>query len=150
MVAIGIAGVLLPSPSLPAQGWEPDRRLTRGAAASETSINFARSVAADERGRVHVTWLEQKDGKQVTYYKRSIDGGTSWEADRQIATSPGGGAFCSVAVAGARVHVVYVDGRDGSSEVYYVGSSDRGASWSADRRLTTAAGSSVALARPVR
>lgn len=37
-----------------AQGWEPDRRLTHDGATSDTSINFARTVAADERERVHV------------------------------------------------------------------------------------------------
>ncbi len=170
-----------------AQGWEPDRRLTRNAAGSETSINFARSVAADERGFVHVAWVEQQDGNQEIdykrsidggvswgpprrltvdgsgsnnpsiaaegeavhvvfwdtrtgvhqiHYKRSIDGGASWEADRQITASPGGGAHCSVAVAGDGVHVVYVDGRDGSAEVYYVGSEDRGATWRPPQRLS--------------
>ncbi len=43
-------------------GWEPDRRLTRTQATSQTSINFARSIAADEAGRVHLVWRDEQDG----------------------------------------------------------------------------------------
>lgn len=41
------------------QQWEPERRLTRTAAESRTSINFARSIAADSLGGVHVVWREE-------------------------------------------------------------------------------------------
>lgn len=180
-------GVVLLAVPLWAQSFEPDRRLTRNDSSSETSINFARSVAADERGRVHIAWVDEQDGNREIYYKRSIDGGLSWgpparltvdaassnnpsiaaqgdavhavwwdtrggshqvyykrsldggatwEADRRITASAGGGAHTSLAVAGNRVHVVYVDGRDGSSEVYYARSLDRGATWREPVRLS--------------
>ncbi|HYN23292.1 MAG TPA: sialidase family protein, partial [Thermoanaerobaculia bacterium] len=169
------------------QGWEPDRRLTRNGAASQTSINFARSIAADERGRVHAAWADERDGNREIYYQRSIDGGVSWgpparltvapgssynpsiaaqgdrvhvawwdtrggaphvyhkrsldggatwEEDRQVVASPGSGAHPSLALAGDRVHIVYVDGRDGQSEVYYARSLDRGATWAVPMRLS--------------
>ncbi len=167
--------------------WEPDRRLTRARAASQTSINFARSLAADEAGRVHLVWRAEQDGSSEIYYKRSLDGGVSWgpairltrapgrsenpsiavsgdtvavvwwdertgvhqiwhkrsddggiswQADAQVTHSPGGGAHCSLAVSGTTWHVVYVDGRDGSTEVYYVRSRDAGTSWQAPVRLS--------------
>lgn len=182
----GIAPALAAA-SLAAQGWEPDRRLTRNDAASQTSINFARSIAADARGRVHVAWADERDGNREIYYQRSIDGGVSWgpparltvdsafsnnpsigaqgdalhlawwdtrngghqiyykrslnggatwETDRQVVASPGGGAHPSLAVAGDRVHIAYVDGRDGQSEVYYARSLDRGATWAVPVRLS--------------
>ncbi|MGH9840838.1 MAG: sialidase family protein, partial [Blastocatellia bacterium] len=168
-------------------GWEPDRRLTRTQAASQTSINFARSIAADEAGRVHLAWRDEQDGNTEIYYKRSPDGGVSWgpairltnasgrsenpsiavsgdmvvvawwdertgahqiwhkqsydggitwQPDAQVTFSPGGGAFCSLAVWKNARHIVYVDGRDGNSEVYYTRSLDAGATWSAPVRLS--------------
>lgn len=167
--------------------WESDRRLTRTQAASRTSINFARSIAADAAGRVHLVWQDEQDGNPEIYYKRSPDGGVSWgpavrltkasgrsenpaiavsggtvaiawwdqrtgvhqiwskrsndggitwQPDVQITFSPGGGAYCSLAVWEDKWHVVYVDGRDGHEEVYYTRSLDAGATWSAPVRLS--------------
>lgn len=182
------AGQRLPA----ASRWEPARRLTRSAGESLTSINFARSIAADARGGVHVVWREQAtDGPAVYYkrspdggvswgpavrlgpcpgpdesgnpsiavsgdavhvvwwderaapqappqvwYKRSPDGGLTWESERAIANSPAPAAFPSIAVWGKVVHVVYVDQRDGSAEVYYLRSRDAGQTWSAADRLS--------------
>jgi Tol biopolymer transport system component len=167
--------------------WEADRRLTRTQAASQTSINFARSIAADGAGRVHLAWREGQDENSEIYYKRSpdggvswgpsirltnalgrsenpsiavsgntvvvgwwdertgahqiwskrsIDGGITWQPDVQITFSPGGGAFCSLAVWGNTWHIVYVDGRDGHEEVYYTRSLDNAATWSGPARLS--------------
>ncbi len=167
--------------------WESDQRLTRSETASQTSINFARSIAADGVGRVHLVWREDQDGSSEIYYKRSpdggvswgpairltnasgrsdnpsiavsgntvavawwdertgahqiwskrsIDGGITWQPDVQITFSPGGGAYCSLAVREDKWHVVYVDGRDGHEEVYYTRSLDAGVNWSAPIRLS--------------
>ncbi len=177
-----------PPPAPLPTDWDADRRLTRTGAASQTSINFARSIAADDAGRVHLVWRGEQDGNPEIYYKRSPDGGVSWsppirlsDADgksdnpsiavdgesvhifwwdertaapqiwhrhsddggltwrpeAQITKSPGGGAYCSAAASGANVHVVYVDGRDGNSEVYYTHSLDAGATWSVPVRLSS-------------
>ncbi len=167
--------------------WEPDRRLTRTEAVSQTSINFARSLAADEAGRVHLAWRDEQDGNPEIYYKRSPDagvswgpairlthapgrsenpsiavsgdtvgvvwwdertgvhqiwhkqshdGGITWQPDAQVTFSAGGGAHCSLAAWAGAWHVVYVDGRDGNSEVYYTRSLDDGATWLAPVRLS--------------
>ena len=59
-------------------GWEADRRLTRSSAESTTSINFARSVAVDERGRVHVVWIDHRDGNPEAL---NSGGGDDFTAD---------------------------------------------------------------------
>jgi hypothetical protein len=42
-----------------------------------------------------------------------------------------------VAAAGATIHVVWHDDRDGNTEIYYKRSTDSGTTWGADTRLTT-------------
>lgn len=42
-----------------------------------------------------------------------------------------------VAAAGATIHVVWHDGRDGNTEIYYKRSTDNGTTWGADTRITT-------------
>lgn len=179
---------------LAAARWEAARRLTRGVGESFTSINFARSIAADARGGVHIVWREQAmDGPAAYYkrspdggvswgpavrlgpcpgsdesgnpsiavsgdtvhvvwwdergapqeppqiwYKRSLDGGVTWEPESAITSSPAPAAFPSIAAWGRVVHVVYVDQRDGSAEVYYIRSQDAGQTWSIPNRLSAA------------
>jgi len=113
-------------------------RLTNSSPVSE----WASVAAAGER--IHVVWSDTRDGgTNEIYYKCSTDNGATWPV------SPGGDTrltspdsepsyFPSIAVAGANVHVVWCDGRDGTSgdEVYYKCSSDGGTTWSSDTRLS--------------
>src|SRR5512137_2934503 len=65
-----------------------------------------------------------------------------WEPDVRLTDNPSASvtsfnnARC-VAAAGATIHVVWHDDRDGSTEIYYKRSTDSGARWGADTRLTT-------------
>jgi hypothetical protein len=96
-----------------AGAWESDRRLTFGPGQSLTSYNFARSVAAEPDGRVHVVWYDDRGGSSQIYTKRSLDHGvTSWVP--------------TVEVAGEAVHVAWVDTQDGNEEEYYRRSIDGG------------------------
>ena len=38
---------------------------------SQTTFNFARSLAADAAGRVHAVWHTTQDGRSQVYYRRS-------------------------------------------------------------------------------
>jgi len=173
----------------PLDWWEPERRLTRDIAESRTSINFARAIAADDRGGVHVVWRDDsgidsairykrspdggvswgppiyltaapgpidsgnpsiavwdqsvhvawwdtQTGKPQIHTKRSLDGGLKWGADIQVTDSPVGAGFCSLAVSGESVHIVYDEHQDGTAEVYYTRSLDGGQSWSQSVRLS--------------
>ena len=118
--------------------WGSDVRLTNSAPASEWA-----SIAATG-DRVHVVWSDTRDaGTNEIYYKCSDDNGATWPAspggDTRL-TSPDSEPSCfpSIAVAGASVHVVWCDRRDGASgdEVYYKCSDDGGTTWSNDTRLS--------------
>ncbi len=77
------------------------------------------------------------------YYKHSDDGGATWGADTRLTNAPDISARPSIAVAGADVHIVWYDQRDGNIEVYYKHSADGGTTWGADTRLTDAPGDSM-------
>jgi hypothetical protein len=64
-------------------------------------------------------WQDHRDGNAEVYYKRSTDGGLSWDPDTRLTNNSANSQFASVAVSGAVVHVVWEDGRDGNSEIYY-------------------------------
>ncbi|HEV8580492.1 MAG TPA: hypothetical protein VGX68_15605 [Thermoanaerobaculia bacterium] len=74
------------------------------------------------------------------YYKRSEDGGSTWGPDTRLTRAPGLSLRPSIAASGRNVHVVWADGRDGTIQVYTKRSADGGTTWSADERLTHAAG----------
>ncbi len=117
--------------------WDPEVRLTNAPEESQfPCVAVAGAV-------VHVVWSELRDGNPEIYYKRSLDGGTSWGADVRL-TSDGANSFApSLVASGSIVHVVWYDQRPGNYEVYYKRSSDAGSTWSADTRLTFEAADSV-------
>ncbi|MEQ1765140.1 MAG: exo-alpha-sialidase [Pyrinomonadaceae bacterium] len=125
------------SPSLPV-GWESDRRLTRTQTASQTSINFARSIAADDAGRVHLVWKEAVGGNTEIYYKRSPDGGASWGPAVRLSSAAGVSESGNpgIAVSVNRVHVVWWDIRTGAPQIFYKRSQDGGLTWSADAQIS--------------
>jgi hypothetical protein len=96
--------------------WDPDVRLTNAPNASM----FA-SVAVSG-ANVHVVWTDQRDIDPEVYYKRSTDGGTTWDPDTVVTYSSSIVLYPSVAVSGSKIHVVWWDQRDGPSgnvEIYY-------------------------------
>ncbi len=119
--------------------WQPDVRLTNDPAFSYISSNNAWCIASSGNS-VHVVWYDNRDGNPEIYYKRSTDGGISWSADTRLTNNAADSYYPSVAVSAQApalaVHVVWVDERDGNSEIYYKRSADGGLSWGADTRLT--------------
>jgi hypothetical protein len=75
-------------------------------------------------------------GPQI-YYTRSLDNGTTWEAERNITPGapPAGKNLASIAVADSIVHVTWTDTR-GGPRIYYTRSLDYGVTWEPDRSIT--------------
>ena len=111
--------------------WEADVQLTNNSAISwRPSVSMSGSV-------VHVVWTDKRDGANgEIYYKRSTDGGVSWETDTRLTNDPSVSSNCSVNVSGQVVHILWRDNRDGNDEIYYKQSTDGGANWGTDIRLT--------------
>ncbi|MFH1050343.1 MAG: sialidase family protein, partial [bacterium] len=116
--------------------WEPDVRLTNDTAKSYTSAGNQKNIAA-EGNYVHVVWYDTRDGNMEIYYKRSIDGGLTWEPDVALTKDFGKSDRPSIDVSGAMVHVVWEDYRDDKNiELYYRRSTDNGVTWEPEFRLT--------------
>lgn len=116
--------------------WETDTRLTHNYA---YSLNPSLAVSGSE---LHVVWRDSRDGNAEIYYKRSTDGGISWEADKRLTDNPSTSANASVAVSQLLVSVVWEDSRQGNTEIYYKHSIDGGSNWSSDTRLTSTSANS--------
>jgi hypothetical protein len=70
-----------------------------------------------------------------------------WEPEQRLTFNPDSSCLSNnnarcLAVSGDTVHVVWFDRRDGNWEIYYKRSTDAGATWGPDIRLTTDSGSS--------
>ncbi|HXG00715.1 MAG TPA: sialidase family protein, partial [Bacteroidota bacterium] len=110
--------------------WQPDVRLT-----NNTLFSRYPSVAASGVF-VHVLWQDFRDGNWRAYYKRSSDGGTTWQADSALTDLMANSQYLSVVAVASAVHLVWREQRDGNNEIYYKRSTDNGATWEADVRLT--------------
>ncbi|TRZ71202.1 MAG: T9SS C-terminal target domain-containing protein [Bacteroidetes bacterium] len=110
--------------------WGEETRLTNNSAAQDRpSISTSGSA-------VYIVWRDFRDGNHQIYYKRSPDGGLTWEADTRLTNSYDNAQSPSIAAFGSDVHVVWYDDRDINEEIFYKQSEDEGLTWGADTRLT--------------
>ncbi len=115
--------------------WEAEQRLT-----ADTADSYLPCIDASG-AMLHVVWSDDRSGNSEIHYKRSVDGGSTWESDLRLTENPAASYFPAIAVSGSIVHAAWSDYRDGGNEeIYYKRSSDGGASWSPDIRLTNAKG----------
>jgi hypothetical protein len=69
------------------------------------------------------------------------NGECQWQSDVRLTNAPDtsrtsfGSDWC-IATSGNYVHIVWIDKRDGNTEIYYKCSTDGGINWQADVRLT--------------
>lgn len=109
------------------------------------------ALAVDARDRVYVTWNANrvKYGVQRLYFARSTDGGATWSAPQDVSLAPTGSnnAFPAMAATGnGDVRIAWMDDRNGFDtgsddpnarwNVYYRSSTDRGATWSPEAKLS--------------
>jgi hypothetical protein len=97
--------------------WQPERRLTVDNAWSlNPSLALYNSC-------VHLVWVDNRNGNDEIYYKRSTNTGVNWSSDVRLTNNSSGSIKPSVSVSNsepeATVHVVWTDQRDGNMEIYY-------------------------------
>jgi len=116
--------------------WSGENRLTNNSSSS-TSVSVT-----SEGDFVDLTWSDQRDGNWEIYYKYSVNGGASFSTDQRLTNSAGNSWYPSIVSYDSFIHICWQDARDGNNEIYYKISTDGGAAWSADSRLTNNSGAS--------
>ncbi|MBM3464315.1 MAG: exo-alpha-sialidase, partial [Armatimonadetes bacterium] len=112
--------------------------LSAPAANALLSYNFARCIAVDDAGRVHVTWYETDRG--LVKYRRSVNG--AWH-DEVVLSGPD--AACpAIAVGAGEVLVAWHETTSGRPSVMLRRSTDGGATWAAASSLASGAHVSIA------
>jgi hypothetical protein len=84
---------------------------------------------------VHVAWADDSAGREL-YYRRSTDFGATWSEKTKLTNDMQESWHPSLALRDNYVHLAWRDWRDHSFEVYYKRSTDFGATWSSDARLS--------------
>ena len=112
--------------------WGNDTRLTYTFGITEYSY----PAVAVSGSFVHVVWEDYRDWNLEIYYKRSLDGGVSWEDDIRLTYNEEFSEYPAVFANGSFVHVIWHDYRDGNPEIYYKQSQNNGNNWGSDKRLT--------------
>jgi hypothetical protein len=126
------ATAALPSPF--AVSWlDHDTRLT-----TYTDFDGISSLMQADDGKIWVAWTKCIGTEYSIYYKTSSDSGATWSNEKALTTSPEIDSSPSIyQTATGTVWLVWSSKRTGSYDLYYKTSSDRGATWSNDTRLTT-------------
>lgn len=95
--------------------WGEPIRLTFSANASD----HGSIIGAD--GAVYLVWHDDRDpGNREIYYRRTADGGATWEDEEQVSTDVAGDSSTPLnAVTSDYAHVIWIDNRGGTYQVYY-------------------------------
>jgi hypothetical protein len=102
--------------------WGPETRLT-----DDTAMSYSPTVYPSG-SNVDVAWEDNRDGNFEIYHKRSTDYGLTWGPDERLTTDSSPSAYPSIVADGANIHIVWFS-LSGGAGVFYLHSSDGGASW---------------------
>jgi BNR repeat-like domain len=128
----------------PPLGWGPDVRLTNSAGASQITYNFAHSIAVGSGDVVHAVWFDDRDGVPQIYYKRSLDSGASWEADRRLVADATPRQNPAIAASGDTVYASWHEVRGSAGFFVVVARSlDAGVTWEPPVTVSTSGQSAM-------
>jgi len=98
------------------------------------------SIAVSNGSNVHVAWRDNRFGHYASFYKRSTNGGNSWEADFCLDSNtvfwPGIAAYGSMVVVSLNKLANPLDNTN--TEVYFMHSLDNGTIWGSEQRISNA------------
>lgn len=117
-------------------GWQTNRRVNQD---GPGALQYLPSVAADEAGRVFVSWRDNRDGAHNIYAARSDNGGANWLSETRVNDdSPSSFFHDTPAIAfagGQKLALLWRDSRTGSPDIFAAVSADRGGMWGSNAQL---------------
>lgn len=98
------------------------------------------SVALDGAGTLHIVWRDSRPssgGKDYVYYTTLLSGASTCAPDRKLSRTTSKSNYPSVAVApDGGVICAFQDNRNDAADIFFVTSTDGGATFSRDAKLT--------------
>ena len=86
---------------------------------------------------IHIAWADSRTGPNEISYKRSTDGGETWETEIPLTNNASYITdMPSITSLSTEVHITWVDPRGGNTQIYHKRSTDGGTTWGADIRLS--------------
>jgi len=113
--------------------WTADTRLT----VDTDSVLDKEACLAVCGNRRYIAWTrgDWNTGDNRAWLIRSTNDGVSWEPRRPVTADTTKQNQAMVAAVGSHVHTCWWDGRPGGYGIWYRGSTDNGATWSAEQYL---------------
>jgi hypothetical protein len=112
--------------------WDENKNL------SEAKYSQIRPCIAVNEDTIHVVWEDNEEGS--IQYRRSFDGGNTWEPVIKLIDSNAIQKNPDIAVYDDNVYIVWEDQRNSAttgSDIYLMHSEDGGVTWKAEEQLTT-------------
>jgi phage terminase large subunit-like protein len=99
--------------------------------------SYASAIVPGAGNAVHVVWHDFTPGAPEIYYRRSTDRGTTWGPVKRLTWTSGWSMGPAIGKdSNNNLHVVWSDDTPGKAEIYYRRSTNGGATWGANQRLT--------------
>ena len=96
------------------------------------------SVTQTSDGKIWIVWVSNRYADRHLFYKTSSNGGATWSNETQLTTYASDNWVPSIIqTSDERIWVVFHSLRDENWDIFYKVTSDGGAHWSNDIRLTT-------------
>jgi hypothetical protein len=89
-----------------------------------------------------VFWGDTRDGNQEIYFRKSTNLGTTWGPETRLTNDFSASGIAQAEIYGKSIHLIFSDTRDANVEIYYKHSSNLGANWGPDTRITNDAANS--------
>jgi BNR repeat-like domain len=132
--------------------WDAEKRLVPGKSKNGTTVGAERPGIEVSGNSVFVTWMDGRDGEpscytlpecSQVYFKRSLDGGNTWEPDVRLTHEPTYSARPVVTSIANKVFIAYdhSQANDGN-DAYLLESDDGGSSWRSPQRISYSASAS--------
>jgi len=120
---------------------------------SSTSDQRDPSIATDPNGNIYVAWADNRDDSSGDIYlAKSTDGGNSFETNVRVddtGLSTGAQHYPSIVIdTNGNIYVVWIDYRNGNSDIYFAKSTDGGNSFETNVRVDDTGSSIVEQLNP--